>query len=443
MVTTTHSTQLDALVTFAAGLSFDDLPAVVVGRAQWVWRDTIGVILGGMAAPEVRTLAQHALDQHPGNTPLLGFEGRTQPEWAALVYGTAGTTLEYDEGHAFARGHAAVHAVSAALALADETVSGQDLLTATVVGYEIAARVGVAAQLRSAVHPFGAWGVLGVAAVRAKLAGFPAVEMRGVLDLAASYAIAPSFNSAYAGANVRNTFAGFVNHNGLLAVEMYRAGFRGTPDAIQTAFGEILGEAFDEDALVERLGERYEITRGYFKPYSACRYSHAAVDAVLALPTTVHPDAVQQITVETYATAAKLSDPRPATSLAARFSVPYIVAATVIDGNAAASSFTEDAIRREDVLGLAKKVRVIEDNHLTQLAPGTRAARVTVDLGHEIISAEVMGSKGDPDQPMSEEELQQKYNRLTAALPVHTRDSLWQKLGDMTQLASTEVLFEA
>ncbi len=441
MVTKTKP-DIQQLASFAAITTFEHLPAVVIDRAQWVFRDTVGVIVGGMATPEVQQLARYAIAQHPGDAPLLGFDGTTHPAWAALVYGTAGTTLEYDEGHAFARGHAAIHAVGAALALAGtEGINGRDLLTAMVVGYEVAARVGVAFRLRETVHPFGAWGVLGAATVGAKLAGLSEEETLGVLELAASYAITSSFGAAYTGASVRNTYAGFVNHNGLLAVDLYRAGFRGEVGGVETAFGAILGEQFDRDALTDGLDERFEMLRGYFKPYSACRYSHAAIDAVLALDTEVDPAAVREVTVETYNFAAKLNDPRPATPLAARFSIPYIVAATLVDGGASETSFTADAIRREAVLRLAERVRVVEADRYTAMLPGKRAARVVVDLGGKTAEAEAIGSKGDPDQPLSPEALHEKYLSLTKTLTETHRNTLWQQLGDMTRLASTKAIF--
>src|SRR5690606_36644100 len=151
-----------------------------------------------------------------------------------------------------------------------EDVSGAQALTAFVAGYEVAARAGIATRLRPEVHPFGAWGVLGAAAVSAWFKGFSPPRIAGTLELAASYAITPGFDAAFQGANVRNTFAGLINHNGLLAADLYELGFRGQEGALQTVFGKILGQSFAPAALADQLGERYEIMRGYFKPYSAC-----------------------------------------------------------------------------------------------------------------------------------------------------------------------------
>jgi 2-methylcitrate dehydratase PrpD len=242
--------ELHHLAEFVADTDFEDFPDAVIGRAKEVVRDITAVIIAGMAEPEVHALAEHATRQGAGTATLFGHGGRVSPDWAVLVHGTAGTSLELDEGHAYAAGHPTIHAAPTALALAEaRDVSGREALTAFILGYEVAARVGVGTRLHAAVHPFGTWGVLAAAAIKARFDGFDAEGIAGVLELAASYAIAPSFASALKGANVRNTYAGVVNRLGLLAAELYPLGFRGEQGGIHTTFGEILGESFDANAV--------------------------------------------------------------------------------------------------------------------------------------------------------------------------------------------------
>ena len=443
--------ELHQLAEFVSTLTYDSLPSEVIKRAHWVIRDTVAAIIGGMQEPEPFALADYAAHKHPGSVTLLGHGGKSEVGWATLVHGTAGTTLEMDEGHAFARGHAAVHAVPAALALAEsQNRSGKDTITAFIVGYEVAARNGIASRLRPSVHPFGAWGVLGAAAVGAWFMGMEATDMAGVLELAASYAIAPSFTTAYQGANVRNTFAGVVNRAGLFAADLYELGFRGEVGGLNSVFGEILGKAFDSQALVDGLGERYEVMRGYFKPYSSCRYTHAAVDAVLALNAAkgFNLADIEVVEVATYDIAANLSDPSPKTPLAGRFSMPYVVAATLTTGGAGPEIFAPEVLLDPSIRGLAARVHVAEERVFTEMTPSRRPARVTITLKDGRRRQQtVLGSKGDPDQPMTESELEAKFMLLVTAALGHTRSGrsatsrarqAWNELGQLATLSSLQ-----
>jgi 2-methylcitrate dehydratase PrpD len=428
--------ELHQLAEFVSNLTYESLPAEVITRAHWVIRDTVAAIIGGMQEPEVFSLASHATQKRPGRATLLGHGGRVEADWAILVHGTAGTTLEMDEGHAFARGHAAVHALPPALALAESSnKSGKDVITAFIVGYEVAARTGIASRLRRSVHPFGAWGVLGAAAVGAWFKDMNAVEMAGVLELAASYAITPSFETAYQGANVRNTFAGMVNRNGLLAAELYELGFRGESGGLKSVFGEILGDSFDAGALSDGLGKRYEVMRGYFKPYSSCRYTHAAVDAVLALNTgeNINPAEIEAIEVATYDIAAHLNDPWPQTPLAGRFSMPYVIAATLTTGGAGPEIFAQDVMQDESIRTLSACVQVSEDPTFTAMIPSRRPAKVVILFKDgRRWEQTVMCSKGDPDQPMTESELEAKFEQLVAAVIGQSRSrEAWKQLGHL------------
>lgn len=428
---------LQALSHFVANTRFSDIPSDVVERAKWVMRDTVAVIIAGLVEPENQRLADYAanhqinLHNHFGNVTIFGQGTKVRPEWAVLVHGTAGTALELDEGHAFAKGHAAIHAVPTALALAEANdVSAKELLTAFIVGYEVTARAGVATKLRPAVHPFGAWGVLGAAAIGAYFNRLDGDGVAGVLELAASYAINPSFESAFQGANVRNTYAGVVNRLGLLAVELYQLGFRGEKGGLETTFGNILGESFDATALTDGLRERYEIMRGYFKPYSACRYTHGAVEASLTLKEQIKGrlDDIQSISVATYNIAATLKDSAPKTPLAGRFSLPYVVAICLILGHANRDAFTEDKLQDSSIQSLANLVTVSEDKTFTEMTPAKRPSRISIHLKDGTTLTEtVYGSKGDPDQPMSDEELKAKFmNLVEPSLGSEKSQTLWQ-----------------
>lgn len=437
--------ELAQLSEFIVETKFQDLPDEVIEHANWVFRDSVGVIIAGMAEPEVNALAAYAADNHPGKASLFGYDGKTSPEWAALVHGTAGTSLEMDEGHAYARGHASIHAVPPALAMAEaHEVGGEEALTAMVIGYEVAARAGIATKLRKGVHPFGAWGVLGAAAVGAKFNHSDPIAAAGILEIAASFAITPSFNTAYQGANIRNTYAGIINRLGLLAADLHPLGFRGEVGGLQTTFGSILGDSFDPTALTDGLGERYEIMRGYFKPYSACRYAHAAVDALLGITAEneLNLDDIASIEVATYDIAATLKEKSPSTPLAGRFSIPHTIAATLTLGTAGPEAFTPDKLENSKIQSLAQVVEVIEDPEFTRMTPDKRPARIRINMKDgAVLENTVYGSKGDPDQPMSAAELNTKFRDIAApTLGKDNTEQAWKLLGHVEQLSDISSL---
>ena len=154
---------LDDFCQFAAQTRFESLPADVVQRTKEIIADTLAVIAAGSQESEIVSLVSRlACSNGPGT--LIGTGRKTETATAALINGTAGTFLELDEGNQFARGHPAIHIVPAALALAEqEGLSGRDLINSVALGYEIAARIGIACKLRPSMHPHGTWGTVGAA----------------------------------------------------------------------------------------------------------------------------------------------------------------------------------------------------------------------------------------------------------------------------------------
>ena len=200
---------------------------------------------------------------------------------ASLLNGTAGTMLELDEGNQYARGHPGIHVVPAALAVGGRlAVSGADLILAIALGYEIGSRVGIASKLRVTMHPHGTWGTIGAAVTAARLEGATPDQVVETINLASSFGLSTSRRTMLEGGTVRNTYAGFSNQLGLMAWELQASGFVGEMDGVGTVYGTVIAENFQPDEMVLELGERWEITRNYFKRHAACRYTHGALDAL-------------------------------------------------------------------------------------------------------------------------------------------------------------------
>ncbi len=201
--------------------------------------DTIGAILGGMGFEEIDKLSESTGQlSRPGPSLVFGKKMKVQPPFAALIHGSAGTWLELDEGNRFAMGHPGIHVVPAAMAMGEALkASGKEFLTALVLGYEVAARLGGASKLRSGVQPHGTWGTPGAAVAGGKLLGFKAEDFQSIINLSAGFSIASTMQSAFEGATIRNLYAGLSGYLGLLALECYRSGFTGEKNGLRTVYG--------------------------------------------------------------------------------------------------------------------------------------------------------------------------------------------------------------
>jgi len=414
---------------WVAHVAWDDLPRDVRDRLGLTLFDHLGVTLAGAATPEVRALwAAHR--PSPGPARLLGAGRDVALDEAIWLNGIAVCCLELDEGNKFARGHPAAHAFPAALALAQaHRVSGRELCAALVAGHEVAARFGRATRLRAGVHPHGNWGAAGAAAATARLLGLDGDGVAGAIDAAGGLALATPFASALRGSFVRNAWIGAANLHGLQSARMAAAGLA-TPDGTAgDSLGSILGE-LDPGALTEELGERFDLTRGYFKRHASCSYTHPPADAALALRRQVpglDPSQVRAVTVETHGLAAPLDGTETPTRLAAMFSVPHVTAVALAFGDCAPVRFDERHRTDPAVRALVARTRVRRDEAMDARLPGERPARVSVLLDDgRTLTAEVPNPVGDADHhPFGHAELAAKLAALLAPQAVDA-DRLWQ-----------------
>ena len=277
-----------ALGAWASGVQWDAVDDVVRERLTLVLLDSLGVTLVGSRLPEQQALVE-AWRPGAGPAPLVGSGRTTGVEAAAWLNATAMVRLELDEGNKYAAGHPAAHGLWGVLALAaDLDSSGADTAAALLVAYEVAARFGRATRLRPGAHPHGSWGVAGAAAGCARLLGLDAAAVAAAIDTGAGMPVAAHFGSALDGNEVRNAWMGASNLAGLAAARLAAAGGAQCTGTAASSLGDRLG-AFDPAALTDGLGERWDITRGYFKRHAACSYTHPVADVLLGLPA-LRPD---------------------------------------------------------------------------------------------------------------------------------------------------------
>jgi 2-methylcitrate dehydratase PrpD len=415
---------LDNVVAYVCRTSFEDFPQPVVLRAKEVLSDTLAVIAAGAQEEEMKALKQR-LERGNGVSAMIGASARTEPGKAAFFNGTAGTFLELDEGNQFGRGHPGIHVIPAALAMAEEhRLPGRDLLTALVLGYEVGTRIGIACKIRMSMHPHGTWGTVGAAVAAGKLMGYDQERMKEIINVSSSLGLATSRRTMLQGGTVRNVYAGMSGKMGILAYDLVQSGFTGEADGLSTVYGSVVSDTFSQEIMTEELGRRFEIARNYFKMHACCRYNHGTLDALeqIMAGKALKPEDIERVDVETYSLAAQLCDQNPQNMLAAKFSIPFAVATTVVHGASGIESFRPQILQNPAVKALSGRVFVKEDPKLTAMMPARRPSRVQVTLkSGERLEAEVTMNKGDFEDPYGAADLERKFYSLAEPVWGHEK----------------------
>lgn len=412
MVSQTVPPWLNRFARLARSLRHEDLPEEALARTRLVLLDSVGAIIAGRAEPEVAGTAKRLAKASGAGRKL------PSPLMAAFLDGMGGTTLEIDEGNQYARGHPAIHVVPAVLAMGRlRKVTGREAVVATVLGYEIGARIGIASKLKVTMHPHGVWGTVGAALACARLDKAKTTEIVQAVNIAANFGLTTSRRTMLEGASVRNTYAGFSNMLGLMAWQMAKAGVTGERDGVGSVYDGIAADGFNAREMTAELGTRWEIARNYFKRHAACRYTHGALDALhvilgrIGRPVSLAE--VKAIRVETYVWAAQLDHPEPPSMLAAKFSLPFALATTIAHGAATLDAFRDAARADAAIRALAARVTVDEDPALTARLPGLRPARVTLTLADGAsFTHEVLTNRGDTEDPYSAAEVIDKFREV-------------------------------
>jgi len=396
-----------------------EIPNATLHSAKLIVADCLGAIVGGMAEPEIRMLAESKGDNV---FEILDGTKRVADETISFLFGTAGTVLEMDEGHQFAKGHPGMHIFPALLAAArNREFSGEEFLRAFIIGYDVGARIGLASNLNPNMHPHGTWGGLGAAAGLAVMNKMNAQEASEYLNIVSSLTLATSRKTMLEGATVRNSYTGVSNKMAHVGLMLLKAGFTGEQDGIKSIFGSVVSNKFDDKSAVELLGKRFEVSRNYFKLHACCRYNHAALDALWKIieqhSEVKNINQIEKIEVQSYNLAAELKDQNPRNVLACKFSVPFAIATTLANLDSGVLSFTENMRTNKNIQNLCQKVTIVEDTNMTGKLPNLRPADVYIQMANgSTFKAQVTTNRGDWQDPYSEDELKQKFISLTTRL---------------------------
>lgn len=354
------------------------------------------------------------------NTPdgparLWGYNKSVDGKTAALINGFNAHSLELDDGQRFAMIHLGACIISAIGAACDEYgFSDERFLRGIILGYEAACRTSIAMQpthKQRGYHASGTCGTIGAAVGAAVAMGMDKKQMKRVISIAAGSA-AGMLEMQEQGSEVKPYNVGRGAMDGLTAAYMGLSDFE-VPDDIlggeRGFFMTFCGSA-DMDKLLQAT-DYYEIERIYVKPYASCRHSHSAVEAAIRLHGEINPEDIEAVEVQTYLLGVKGHSHTKIEGVAsAKLSTPYAVAAALLYGKADLTVFEP---LDEQIVLLAQRVSVVENAELTAQSPQKRIAILSVVLKNgEKKEKRVDYAKGDPENPMTPEDIAQKENLL-------------------------------
>ncbi|MPY91956.1 MAG: MmgE/PrpD family protein [Acidimicrobiia bacterium] len=395
----------DRVVERVRGRSFDDLPADVVLVAKQCALDWLAVSLAGSREPVARIVRDEVLDQGgSAQATLVGSGDRVAAGQAALVNGTAGHALDYDDVVSTFLGHPSAPVLPAVLALAERRgASGRSALAAFVAGFDAESLLGrtiVPGHYERGWHTTATLGTFGAAAACAHLLGLDAAQWRHAFGLAATQAggLKASF-----GTMGKPLHAGKAAANGLLAATLAGRGMTAAPDAFEAHLG--FAAATSPVLAPERIdgvgpGE-FEVRQVLFKYHAACYLVHSTVEGVLALRREgLRPEDVETLTIRaTPMHRDTCGIAEPSTPLEAKFSLRYAAAVALVTGSAGEAAFDEAVVADPAVRAVLDRVEVVTDAGLDQLMATPVSVRrrsagpteACVDVGRPAPAAQLAG----------------------------------------------------
>lgn len=413
-----------ALADWLGGLRYDNLPESVRAQARLCLLDYLGCALLGSTRDQAKSLFR-LIERLGGaqQVSLIGSRIKTTPTYAALgngVLGSASLLLEDTAAESFA--HPGVNVVPAALAVAEYVdAGGTELLTAIVAGYEVAMRVGAAAgwqTFEKGWHSRGAFNVFGAGAAAGILLGLSSTEaFCAVLGLAGTQASGlVEASSPYDGWLL---LSGSGAQDGVLAAFLAANGWTAGCTVIEGSHGylQAVAAAPRPERVIAGLGETFEIESITRKRHASSSLTHSAMDLVIELKEAhdLTAESIEAIDVRTIDIHYLLDGHWPERRLEGPHSLPYLLAVAFLDGEVLDPQFAPE--RREDPLVryLFDRVTVSADPELTAKVPAELPAKVMIRLkdGREVDGYRPY-PKGDPRDPLTEEELVSKFRRLAS-----------------------------
>ena len=434
-------TKTQTLAAFAANLTYDRIPAEVVERTKDCIIDTIAAATFGSELPWSKMVVAHATDTSgPGKSAIFGPEGhKVRPAMAALANGTLSHSFELDNLRMPSVGmHPGAVLVPSSLAVAqDSGASGKDIITAFTAGIEVLSRIGHASKQSSEALGFHAPGInggFGAAMAAGRIMGLNAEAMTNALGIAGSLSSGVlEFAMSGTGGMVKRLHLGRAAESGVLAATLARDGFTGPQTILEGKYGflNVYCEESDAEELTKDLGERWDAPCILFKRFSCHITAHTPVQGILDMMAAhgFTGEDVDKIVIEgdeKIVTHHYILEPTDV--ILGQYSTAFCVALALFKDPMSPRNFSEESINDPRIRKLTRntELKVLPEGRKFDYRHGS-VLTVTLKDGRTL-THESPSFKGLPSDPLSRDQLREKYLKLTYRLGETEANRLFDRL---------------
>ncbi len=428
------ATHTETIARWACDLTYEDLTPESIEAAKRFLYDSLGCALGGFQTDDVKMFLEHEREMgSAGACTVIGGGDKLSPVAAAMLNALMIRAMDYNDIYWKQDPSHPSDVISGPMALAERrNMTGKDLLVGIIVAYEMAMRLCHIAVPGIRERGWHHATLMGYAAPVAagKMIGLDWQQMQHAIGIASVRCF--TLGCAVAGklTMMKNTVSPMATRAGVEAALLAKKGYTGPEGVIEGKEGMVhcLGDDWDFSWLTETLGTRFMITDCGMKSFPIEALMHSPVSATLYLihEHSLKAEDVQEVLIESIARAADiLSDPakyNPESKESADHSLPYCIAAAVAEGRVTPLEFKEEKIWDERLRAQMAKVKVVANDEFEKVFPAKQCTRVTITTtdGRKM-TREVDVPKGDHRDPMTDEELQVKFDALAEAVMTEKR----------------------
>ncbi|MDO8567358.1 MAG: MmgE/PrpD family protein [Dehalococcoidales bacterium] len=413
------------LARFATDLKFSDLPGDVIRKTEELILDQFGVQVSSSTRPWCQAVYREIKELNSrGSSTIMNYGDRVGAELAAFANGTFGHGFEIDDTYARSNLHPGCVIVAASVALGErDQIDGKQLLLAAVTGYEVMGRIGRAMQpsmMHRGHHPTGTLGPIGAAASAGKILGFNHGQMVNALSVATALG-GGVMEFTKGGGNMKRIYGGIGAQGGVRAATLVQNGITGPATGLEGEEG--FCRAFSDNCrlpdIVADFGKDWVVSTVGYKRYHTDYMIQSLLDGIFKLrkENGLKPEDIQEIIAGTNKVGVGLIGTvvEPKDITAAQFSAPFCIGMALVLGSCQFSDFTEANLDNKAILEIAHKVKVVLDEEVQAAYPAKRAGTIRVKTRDgRTLEAKVMDLKGSVTNPMTREEVENKFRSLAS-----------------------------